>query len=72
MILSLSLRNIPSRRPQTVFQALEHHFAMRNIKKFAQIQKAWVLAITLIGELLILVQYLFCTLGVENFNCMRK
>jgi uncharacterized membrane protein len=45
---------------------------MRNVKKYARIQKAWVLVIILIGKLLILAQYLFCTLGVENFNCMRK
>jgi hypothetical protein len=52
--LTPSFGNIPSRRPQAAFKPLEQHFAMRNVKKFARIQKAWVLAIILIGELLIL------------------
>jgi hypothetical protein len=72
MFLSPSIRKIPSRRPQTAFEALEHHFAMRNVKKFARIQKAWVLVIILIGELLILAQYFFCTLEVEYSICMRN
>jgi hypothetical protein len=72
MFLSPSIRKIPSRRPHTAFEAPEHHFAIRNVKKFARIQKAWVLVIILIGKLLISAQYLFCTLGVKNFNCMRK
>jgi hypothetical protein len=44
MFLSPPIRKIPSRRPQAAFEALEHHFAMRNVKKYAQIKKAWVLA----------------------------
>jgi hypothetical protein len=72
MFLSPSIRKITSRRPQAAFEALEHHFAMRSVKKFARIQKAWVLVIILIGELLMLAQYLFCTLGVVCAKCANS
>ena len=38
---------------------------MRNVKKFARIQKAWVLVIILIGKLLILAQFCSVLWGLK-------
>lgn len=49
------------RRLQTVFKAPKHHFAMRNVKMYTQIAKAWVLEIILVGKSWILAQFGYCT-----------